>query len=171
MCLTCVTAAGVNPHQIACIGISTQRSSFITWHRETGEPFHNFITWRDLRADGLVQQWNKSLTMRVCFIEFCCDLVSGIRDLALGALCLLVSHRNSIQLKETKCEILLVGTSTEVNFIHTPINSFIQLSANLFSKKLLTNMSSLEDVLNICSSYIIRIFGRKKVISVIIVLK
>lgn len=120
MCLTCVTAAGVNPHQIACIGISAQRSSFITWHRETGEPFHNFITWRDLRADGLVQQWNKSLTIRVCFIEFCWGLVSDIHDLTLGAFCLWVHHRNNIQLKETKCcEILLVGTSTEVvSFTH-----------------------------------------------------
>jgi hypothetical protein len=95
-CLVCslhvrylrVTASGVNPHQIACIGISAQRSSFVTWHRETGEPFHNFITWRDLRADGLVQQWNKSLTMRVCLTELCLRLLSDAHNLALGALCL-----------------------------------------------------------------------------------
>ncbi|PNF42202.1 putative glycerol kinase 5 [Cryptotermes secundus] len=74
-----IKAAGVNPHQIACIGISAQRSSFITWHRETGEPFHNFITWRDLRADGLVQQWNKSLTMK---------------SIRMGALCLYTISRN-----------------------------------------------------------------------------
>jgi sugar (pentulose or hexulose) kinase len=64
----CVIVAGVSPHQIACIGISAQRSSFVTWHRETGKPFHNFVTWRDVRADGLVQQWNDSLTMKVCLL-------------------------------------------------------------------------------------------------------
>lgn len=51
--------------------------------------------------------------------------------------CVLVHHRNNIQLKETKCsEILLVGTSTEVNFIRMPVNSFIQLPTNLFWRKL-----------------------------------
>jgi len=73
-CVTCVAVSGVNPHQIVCFGISTQRSSFITWDRETGKPFHNFITWKDVRADSLVQQWNKSLTMKVCFSEFCCKI-------------------------------------------------------------------------------------------------
>jgi putative glycerol kinase 5 len=63
--MSCVTVAGIKPQQIACIGISTQRSSFITWHRETGKPFHNFITWKDVRADGLVRQWNESFKMKV----------------------------------------------------------------------------------------------------------
>ena len=72
--MTCVAVSGVNPRQILCLGISTQRSSFITWDRETGNPFHNFITWKDVRSDSLVQQWNKSLTMKVCFSEFCCKI-------------------------------------------------------------------------------------------------
>jgi hypothetical protein len=94
MLYLCVPASGINLHQIACIGISAQRSSFITWHRETGEPFHNFITWRDLRADGLVQQWNKSLTMRVGFIQFYLDLQSDVHDLALGVSFLLDLYRS-----------------------------------------------------------------------------
>ncbi|CAH2266967.1 jg6667 [Pararge aegeria aegeria] len=47
------------------MGISTQRSTFITWSRETGKPFHRFITWKDLRADELVKQWNDSYTWRL----------------------------------------------------------------------------------------------------------
>ncbi|XP_067003206.1 putative glycerol kinase 5 isoform X2 [Anabrus simplex] len=59
-----IKAAGVGVQQVACLGISTQRSTFITWHRETGKPFHNFITWKDIRADKLVQEWNNSFTMK-----------------------------------------------------------------------------------------------------------
>ncbi|XP_039759512.1 putative glycerol kinase 5 [Pararge aegeria] len=51
--------------QITAMGISTQRSTFITWSRETGKPFHRFITWKDLRADELVKQWNDSYTWRL----------------------------------------------------------------------------------------------------------
>lgn len=50
---------------IATLGISTQRSTFITWHRETGKTFHNFITWKDLRADALVKKWNGSYILKV----------------------------------------------------------------------------------------------------------
>lgn len=51
--------------EIACLGISTQRSTFITWSRESGKPFHNFITWKDLRADALVKKWNSSCILKV----------------------------------------------------------------------------------------------------------
>ena len=47
------------------MGISTQRATFVTWNRITGEEFHNFITWKDVRAESLVKEWNKSLSMRV----------------------------------------------------------------------------------------------------------
>lgn len=57
--------AQVHAHQIACMGISTQRSTFITWDKETGRPYHNFITWKDLRADSLVTKWNSSLLLKV----------------------------------------------------------------------------------------------------------
>ena len=49
---------------IRSIGICTMRSTFTTWDRRTGEEFHNFITWKDLRADRLVRRWNRSLTLR-----------------------------------------------------------------------------------------------------------
>lgn len=57
--------AGLTAKNISCMGISTQRSTFITWDRNTGETFHNFITWKDLRADSMVQKWNASFTLKV----------------------------------------------------------------------------------------------------------
>ncbi|CAH0391262.1 unnamed protein product [Bemisia tabaci] len=50
--------------EIRCLGISTQRGTFITWNRTTGEPYHNFISWKDIRADSLVKSLNGSLWMR-----------------------------------------------------------------------------------------------------------
>lgn len=54
---------------INCLGISTQRSTFITWNRETGKTLHNFITWKDLRADALVKKWNSSYILKVLLIK------------------------------------------------------------------------------------------------------
>ncbi|XP_076331921.1 glycerol kinase 5-like isoform X2 [Tachypleus tridentatus] len=59
-----IQSAGVKPNEIACIGISTQRGTFTNWDRETGEPFHNFITWKDIRSQGLCKVWNSSLKMK-----------------------------------------------------------------------------------------------------------
>ncbi|KAM4605091.1 glycerol kinase 5 [Polymixia lowei] len=59
-----VEDAGVQMNQIEGLGISTQRATFTTWHRTTGVPFHNFISWQDLRATELVRSWNHSCTMK-----------------------------------------------------------------------------------------------------------
>ncbi|CAG5117158.1 unnamed protein product [Candidula unifasciata] len=59
-----IKAAGLRPQQITCMGITTMRATFVTWDRETGEPFHNLITWQDLRAADYVSIWNKSYTLR-----------------------------------------------------------------------------------------------------------
>ncbi|KAH8379435.1 hypothetical protein KR009_004978, partial [Drosophila setifemur] len=59
-----VQDAGLKPSEITCLTISTQRCTFLTWDHRTGEYYHNFITWKDLRADELVDQWNSSWTKR-----------------------------------------------------------------------------------------------------------
>ncbi|XP_044734966.1 putative glycerol kinase 5 isoform X2 [Chrysoperla carnea] len=59
-----IANAHLTAGQISCLGITTQRATFITWDQLTGEPFHNFITWKDIRANSLVQMWNKSFTMK-----------------------------------------------------------------------------------------------------------
>lgn len=79
------TESGIEPTKIEALGISTQRCSVITWNRETGKHYHkwvvrndipsstklsfntdmrSFITWKDLRADSMVKNWNSSLTMQ-----------------------------------------------------------------------------------------------------------
>lgn len=52
------------PEQLECLGITTQRSTFITWDRETGKYFHNFIVWNDLRAKELVKKWNENILLK-----------------------------------------------------------------------------------------------------------
>ncbi|XP_075057709.1 glycerol kinase 5 [Mixophyes fleayi] len=59
-----VKDAGINMSQVAGLGISTQRATFITWNKNTGKPFHNFISWQDLRAADLVSSWNSSLLLK-----------------------------------------------------------------------------------------------------------
>jgi len=56
--------ANILPKDVKSIGISTQRSTFTTWKKSTGKPFHNLITWKDLRADALVKEWNNSFSMK-----------------------------------------------------------------------------------------------------------
>lgn len=41
---------GVNPSDIAGIGITNQRETAVVWHAETGEPIHNAIVWQDKRT-------------------------------------------------------------------------------------------------------------------------
>uniref|UniRef100_A0A8C5NP51 Glycerol kinase 5 n=1 Tax=Junco hyemalis TaxID=40217 RepID=A0A8C5NP51_JUNHY len=65
-----VQAAGLHMRQIAGLGISTQRGTFITWHKRTGKPFHNFISWQDLRSAELVNSWNNSLLLKVVHVIF-----------------------------------------------------------------------------------------------------
>ncbi|XP_078048805.1 glycerol kinase 5 [Augochlora pura] len=61
---TTIKACGIKARSISCIGISSQRGSFITWNMKDGKYYHNFITWKDLRADAMVKEWNSSLTMK-----------------------------------------------------------------------------------------------------------
>ncbi|XP_037776632.1 putative glycerol kinase 5 [Penaeus monodon] len=71
-----ISSAGLNAGNIRCLGLSTQRATFITWDRRTGETLHNFITWKDIRADALVTQWNASWKMKI--IRFISSLLYKI---------------------------------------------------------------------------------------------
>src|ERR687893_2178896 len=42
--------AGVQPGDIASIGITNQRETVVMWDRSTGEPVHNAIVWQDRRG-------------------------------------------------------------------------------------------------------------------------
>ena len=64
-----IVASGVSPGDLGCMGISTQRATFVTWDRDTGKEFHNFITWKDVRSEKLCRVWNNSWSMRVMPME------------------------------------------------------------------------------------------------------
>ena len=60
-----IAQSGVNPAEIAAIGITNQRETTILWDRATGRPIYNAIVWQcrrtaelvdRLRADGLEEQ-------------------------------------------------------------------------------------------------------------------
>ncbi|XP_062843453.1 putative glycerol kinase 5 [Trichomycterus rosablanca] len=59
-----VQDSGLQMYQMEALGISTQRATFTTWDRKSGKPFHNFISWQDLRSAEMVGSWNNSCTMK-----------------------------------------------------------------------------------------------------------
>jgi len=46
--------------QICSLGISCQRATFTNWSKSTGRHYHNFVTYKDMRADKLVKEWNRA---------------------------------------------------------------------------------------------------------------
>jgi glycerol kinase len=48
-----IAVAGVEPRQIAAIGIANQRETTIVWDRTDGRPIHNAIVWQDRRTADL----------------------------------------------------------------------------------------------------------------------
>ena len=54
----------LEPSDADSIGITCQRNSMLLWHRETGQPLCNLITWQDRRADGVCKEWNESMQFK-----------------------------------------------------------------------------------------------------------
>ncbi|XP_026815062.1 putative glycerol kinase 5 [Rhopalosiphum maidis] len=57
--------ADLKSNNIKSLGLSTQRNTFITWNKKTGEHYHNFITWGDSRSNIIVKELNKSITFKI----------------------------------------------------------------------------------------------------------
>ena len=51
-----IAQSGVNPAELAAIGITNQRETTVLWDRETGRPIHNAIVWQCRRTAELVDQ-------------------------------------------------------------------------------------------------------------------
>ena len=55
-----IAQSGIDPHDLAAIGITNQRETTILWDRETGRPIHNAIVWQCRRTaelgDSLVER-------------------------------------------------------------------------------------------------------------------
>src|SRR5271163_4854422 len=45
--------AGLEPRDIASVGITNQRETTLVWNRATGEPIYNAIVWQDRRTSDL----------------------------------------------------------------------------------------------------------------------
>ena len=45
--------AGVQPGDIAAVGVTNQRETTVVWNPKTGEPYYNAIVWQDTRTDKI----------------------------------------------------------------------------------------------------------------------
>ena len=58
--LSCVVEvmgrSGVQPRDVAALGITNQRETTIVWDRETGRPIYNAIVWQDNRTAALTKK-------------------------------------------------------------------------------------------------------------------
>jgi glycerol kinase len=54
-----MSKAGLDPKDVAAIGITNQRETTIVWNRETGEPIAHAIVWQDRRTAGFCDQMKR----------------------------------------------------------------------------------------------------------------
>ena len=48
--------AGIDPTQLAALGITNQRETTVVWDAETGRPIHNALVWQDRRTTDRVEE-------------------------------------------------------------------------------------------------------------------
>lgn len=51
--------SGINPKDIAAIGVTNQRETTIVWEKDTGKPIYNAIVWQDTRTDKICDELAK----------------------------------------------------------------------------------------------------------------
>ena len=51
-----LASSGIDPNEVAAIGITNQRETTILWDKETGRPIYNAIVWQCRRTAPLVQE-------------------------------------------------------------------------------------------------------------------
>ena len=94
---SCILSSGVNPCDIAGIGITNQRETTILWDRQTGKPVYNAIVWQcrrtaelceELKAQGLENYIKEKTGLLIdayfsaTKIKWVLDNVAGARELA-----------------------------------------------------------------------------------------
>ncbi|TXH34004.1 MAG: glycerol kinase GlpK [Burkholderiaceae bacterium] len=47
---TVIAQAGIQPSQVAAIGLTNQRETTVLWHRQTGQALHPALVWQDRRT-------------------------------------------------------------------------------------------------------------------------
>jgi glycerol kinase len=53
---TAIAKAGLEPKDVAALGITNQRETTVVWDRRTGRPYGNAIVWQDTRTEALCAQ-------------------------------------------------------------------------------------------------------------------
>ena len=48
--------AGIEPRELAAVGITNQRETAVLWDRRTGRPVHNAIVWQDTRTADIIAE-------------------------------------------------------------------------------------------------------------------
>lgn len=89
--------AGVNPSEIAAIGITNQRETTVVWDRHTGKPVYNAIVWQsrqtmeicdELKAQGLADVFHEKTGLLIdayfagTKVKWILDNVAGAREKA-----------------------------------------------------------------------------------------
>ena len=54
-----IAKSGVEPSQIAAIGITNQRETTIVWEKATGKPVYNAIVWQCRRTAPIIENLQK----------------------------------------------------------------------------------------------------------------
>ncbi len=88
---------GVEPSDVAAVGITNQRETTLVWDRRTGQPYYNAIVWQDTRTDLICNALAKEggqdrfraktgLPLATYFagpkIQWMLDNVAGLREAA-----------------------------------------------------------------------------------------
>ncbi|GAA5152760.1 glycerol kinase GlpK [Nocardioides marinquilinus] len=63
-------SAGLQPSDLAAVGIANQRETTVVWERATGRPVAPAITWQDTRSAALIEELNRGPTAQL-FHEVC----------------------------------------------------------------------------------------------------
>lgn len=94
---SCIMSGGINPCDIAGIGITNQRETTILWDRQTGKPVYNAIVWQcrrtadiceELKAQGLEDYIKEKTGLLIdayfsgTKIKWILDNVPGAKELA-----------------------------------------------------------------------------------------
>jgi glycerol kinase len=97
VCKKAMEGAKVRPHQVAAMGIATQRASSLIWDAETGEPLYNIITWQDTRMSDVCEKVNHSALYKALHIiggayQRIAPLSRGLRMNSVGKLLITAAH-------------------------------------------------------------------------------
>ncbi len=55
-----LSKSGIDPSEIAAIGITNQRETTLVWEKSTGKPVYNAIVWQDTRTDVVIAKLARS---------------------------------------------------------------------------------------------------------------